>query len=374
MFYVWVNCFGVIAPVQAWSFANSLFDTRQARRLFGLIGAGASLGAIAGGLLARFLVGPVGGTVNMMLVLAALILLAAAIVIVATARIPRRGPARRGPPPRHPFRDSMRQIAREPVPAADGRAGLPGRDRDAVDRVSAEPGRRSALRRRRGRADRFFGTFNFALGAISFLLQLLFAGPALRRFGVAVTILVLPLSLGFGSLLILLLPGVWTVLLTNGLDQGLRFSLDKATYELLYLPLPPALRAPIKNTIDIVVSRVADAAGAVLLGVATAGLLRAAAVSAPGCAARRPSTSGSSASGAPSRGGSASSTCARSRQTIQRHRIDTERMPPGALDGRRPRRLARRSARSMSPRCAMRSICSRRSASTRACCRRSGSC
>ena len=60
-FYVWVNCFGVIAPVQAWSFANSLFDVRQARRLFGLIGAGASLGAIAGGILARFLVGPVGG-------------------------------------------------------------------------------------------------------------------------------------------------------------------------------------------------------------------------------------------------------------------------------------------------------------------------
>jgi ATP/ADP translocase len=26
-FYVWVNCFGVIAPVQAWSFANLLFDT-----------------------------------------------------------------------------------------------------------------------------------------------------------------------------------------------------------------------------------------------------------------------------------------------------------------------------------------------------------
>ena len=53
IFYVWVNCFGIIAPVQAWSFTNSLFDTRQAKRLFGLIGAGASLGAIAGGLLAR---------------------------------------------------------------------------------------------------------------------------------------------------------------------------------------------------------------------------------------------------------------------------------------------------------------------------------
>src|SRR5215217_1361957 len=83
VFYVWLNCFGVIAPVQAWSFANSLFDSRHAKRLFGLIGAGASLGAITGGLLARFLIGPVGGTVNLMLVLAGLILSAAVIVTIA---------------------------------------------------------------------------------------------------------------------------------------------------------------------------------------------------------------------------------------------------------------------------------------------------
>ncbi|MEP6918829.1 MAG: Npt1/Npt2 family nucleotide transporter, partial [Acidobacteriota bacterium] len=114
VFYVWVNCFGVIAPVQAWSFANSLFDTRQAKRLFGLIGAGASLGAITGGILARFLVRPVGGTVNMMLVLAALILFAAAVVAVASARIVRPRLMSPRARPRHPFRDSLEQIAASP--------------------------------------------------------------------------------------------------------------------------------------------------------------------------------------------------------------------------------------------------------------------
>src|SRR3954471_4256457 len=77
VFYVWVNCFGIIASVQAWSFANSLFDTRQAKRLFGLVGAGASLGAILGGLLARVLVPVVHGPVNLLLVLTVLILAAA---------------------------------------------------------------------------------------------------------------------------------------------------------------------------------------------------------------------------------------------------------------------------------------------------------
>jgi len=328
VFYVWVNCFGVIAPVQAWSFANSLFDTRQARRLFGLIGAGASLGAIGAGLLARFLVGPVGGTVNMMLVLAALILLAAAIV----TQIPQRGPAaRRGRPPRHPFSDSMRQIAASPYLRLMASLVF------LVAIATQWTGFQLSLvaeRRYSGDADEltaFFGTVNFALGAISFLLQLLLAGPALRRFGVALTILVLPVSLGFGSLLIMLFGGVWTVLLTNGLDQGLRFSFDRATYELLYLPLPPALRAPIKNTIDIVVSRFADAAGAVLLGVATKGFF------------------GLGGLGAGLRGTAAinlaiiAAWCAVAwrlrveyvrtiRQTIRQNRVDTERMPPGALD------------------------------------------
>src|SRR5262245_64561583 len=56
VFYVWVNCYGIIAAFQACSFASSIFDARQAKRLFGLIGSGAPGGAIAGGLLARTLV------------------------------------------------------------------------------------------------------------------------------------------------------------------------------------------------------------------------------------------------------------------------------------------------------------------------------
>src|SRR6266545_413888 len=111
LFYVWVNCFGVIAPVQAWMFVNSVFDVRQARRLFGVIATGASLGAVAAGLLARYLVNPVGGTVNMLLVLAGLILAAAVIVSVANLRIPRTRPARRGGAAKRPFGDSLREIA-----------------------------------------------------------------------------------------------------------------------------------------------------------------------------------------------------------------------------------------------------------------------
>ena len=271
IFFVWVNCFGVIAPVQAWSFANSLFDTRQAKRLFGLIGAGASLGAIAGGLLARYLVQPVGGAVNMLLVLTTLIVLAAVIVSFANRRIRGKMVARPMPQSRDPIGDAMRQIARSPYLRL--MAALVFLVAVATQwtafQLSLEADRRFA-----GDADaltRFFGTFNLTLGAVSFALQLLVTGPALRRFGIAVTVLVLPLSLGFGTTLVLLIPGLVSVLMTNAFDQGFRFSVDKASYELLYLPIPPAQRVAVKNAIDIIFNRVADGCGAILLGLATQG-------------------------------------------------------------------------------------------------------
>lgn len=271
LFYVWVNCFAVIAPVQAWSFANSLFDTRQAKRLFGLVGSGASIGAITGGVLARYLVGPVGGAVNLMLVLAALILAAAFVVLVANARIRRKGLMRLGRPISPPLRQTVREIAGDRylrlmaalvflVAIATQWSGL---QRDIV-----------AAARFEGDADaltRFYGTFNFMLGGVSVIVNWFVTSRVLRRFGLAVTILALPLSLGTGSFLILLVGGFWPVLITNSFDQGLRFSVDKPTYELLYLPIAPGQRLHLKNTIDIVVNRIADGIGAVVFGVATVG-------------------------------------------------------------------------------------------------------
>jgi AAA family ATP:ADP antiporter len=271
-FFVWVNCYGVIAPVQAWSFANSLFDTRQAKRLFGLIGSGASLGAIAGGVLARVLVGPVGGTINLLIVLAILLLGAAGIVTIANARIQRVGPPRRGRPSSRRF-DVWKEIASSPYLRL--LAGLVFVTAVATQWTAFQLNV-VAERRFGGDLDsltRFFSTFNVVLGIASFLLQLIVTGRLLRTYGVAATILALPLALATGNFLILLAPVFWSVLLTNAFDQGFRFSLDKATYELMYLPIAPGRRASVKNAIDIVVNRIADGVGAVFLGLATQGFL-----------------------------------------------------------------------------------------------------
>jgi len=330
-FYVWVNCFAVIAPVQAWTFANQMFDTRQARRLFGLIAVGASLGSIGAGVLARELVGPIGGTVNMMLVLAGLILTAAVIVSIALVRIPTAVPARPARPPRHFVIGSLRRIAGTPylrfMAALVFLAAVTTQWTAFQLSVAAD-------QRFGGDADaltKFFGTFNFSLGAVSFVLQLLLVGPALRKFGLAVTILILPIALGTGSLLVLLLPTFLSVLTTNALDQGLRFSLDKATYELLYLPLTSAQRVQVKNAIDIVISRLADSAGAVLLGIATNGFLMIGGfrLGLRGTAAINLGIIGAWTLIAARLRGEYVRTI---QSSIHRHRIDTEQLAEGSLD------------------------------------------
>ncbi len=273
IFFVWVNCFGVIAPVQAWNFANSLFDARQARRLFGLIGAGASFGAVAGGLMARYLVEPVGGTVNLLLVLAALLSVGAMIVAVAARRLRRTGPSIRRRQPPLPFTETL-----EAIGASQYLRLLAALVLLVAIATQWTTFQLSVVADQRfgGDADaitRFFGTFNFLVGGTGFVLQVLLTGALLKRMGVAAVVLILPLTLTFGSALTFMFPLFLTVLLTNAADQGLRFSIDKAAYELLYLPIAPAQRQSIKNALDIIGNRIADALGGVLLGLATGGFI-----------------------------------------------------------------------------------------------------
>jgi AAA family ATP:ADP antiporter len=275
VFYVWVNCFGVIAPVQAWGFANSLFDVRQARRLFGLVGAGASFGAIAGGLLARFLVKPVGGTINLLLVLALLIFTSAIIVVVASRLLGSRKSARTHSKTRAPsaLSEALRQVASTPylrllMSLVFLVAVVTQWTNFQLSLVATQRFGKDA-----DKLVAFFGTFNFALGAAGFLVQLFLTAPLLRRFGVGAAVLLLPVCLAYGSAMTLLFPAFAAVLFTNAADQGLRFSVDKAAYELMYLPIAPAQRQAVKNAIDIVGNRIADAAGGVLLGLATRGFI-----------------------------------------------------------------------------------------------------
>src|SRR5438552_5690634 len=49
VFYVWVKIFGVLVPTQIWTLANYVLTTREAKRVFGMVGGGGIAGWIFSG-------------------------------------------------------------------------------------------------------------------------------------------------------------------------------------------------------------------------------------------------------------------------------------------------------------------------------------
>lgn len=84
-FYVTGLILGILLISQFWTLANLVYDPRQAKRLFGFIGAGAPLGGIAGSILTVRYVKQIG-SVNILLVSAVLMMLCVLIVVTIIVR------------------------------------------------------------------------------------------------------------------------------------------------------------------------------------------------------------------------------------------------------------------------------------------------
>lgn len=79
-FYVWISLFSLFHISVFWSFMADTFSKPQATRLFGFVGAGASIGAIGGPAFAAFLVGDLG-TDPLLLVASMLVVFTLPIII-----------------------------------------------------------------------------------------------------------------------------------------------------------------------------------------------------------------------------------------------------------------------------------------------------
>jgi ATP:ADP antiporter, AAA family len=77
-YFIWVGIFNVFTVAQLWAFATDLYTESQGKRLFPLLGVGASLGAVGGAWIAGRLIKPIG-PYNVMLIAAGALCLCAAL-------------------------------------------------------------------------------------------------------------------------------------------------------------------------------------------------------------------------------------------------------------------------------------------------------
>ena len=240
--YVWVGIFGVLAPAQVWTLANYVVTPREARRLFGLVGAGATLGATVGGLLSNALARRFGAE-SLLVAMSCMLLLATALV-GRLWRLRHTGVVEReanGSPGRGSLGRSLGVVVTSPhlraiagiVLLSSFVTALAGWQMKAIAQ-QALPGKNALAE--------FFGAFNAWVGVLCLLTQLLFTAGILRRLGIGQVLLLLPLGLLGGSFGLLAAGTLAAAVILRGVDKVLRYSIDRPAVELLYLPVAPAAK------------------------------------------------------------------------------------------------------------------------------------
>jgi ATP/ADP translocase len=111
----------------------------------------------------------------------------------------------------------------------------------------------------------FFGAFYGWTGAIALVIQLLVVARFLTMAGVAWSLALLPIVLGLGSVGMLIVPSLVLVTAVRGADATLRKSLYRSALEVLYVPVPPLLRRKTKTFVDSVVDSIGEGLGAGLI-------------------------------------------------------------------------------------------------------------
>ena len=81
VFYVWVKIFGVLTAAQIWTLANYVLTTREAKRVFGMVGGGAIAGSIFAGFLSKTIAKRFG-TESLLLAMTLFVFICAGLVIL----------------------------------------------------------------------------------------------------------------------------------------------------------------------------------------------------------------------------------------------------------------------------------------------------
>lgn len=274
-FSVFVSLVGLVFLAQGWLIAGTLFDSREAKRLYGLLGLGAILGAAAGSSVTA-LAAARWGTRNLLPAAAVFIAIAYCSLKCAAIAARRRGPVR--PRRQQPasarqafrFRDLAVALARyRHLQAIVGLIAVTFCVEVLVEFQF------NALAKEAFSGDEltaFLGRFNALLSGVTFLLQVFLTTLVVARLGVGRTLAIAPLAVGAASIGVLAVPGLLAASLTRLGEAATRYSINRTAIELLYLPLPADLKARTKAFVDVVMDRFGRGVAALmLLGLTAAG-------------------------------------------------------------------------------------------------------
>ena len=259
-FFVWLSVFNMFVVSLFWSFMADVYDKDQARRLFGMIAAGGSAGAICGPVITATLVGQLG--IRSLMVIAALLLLATVFTVFKLLRWARTN-AKAGQPVNddQPIGGGVLEgiwlVLKTPYLLGIATLILLGTfPGTAMYLYQAEmlsehiPDSESRTQ--------LLASMDAAINVLTLILQFAVARYVINRFGVGLTLLLLPLLSIVSLLAIAAAPSVALLVMVQVLRRATSFGLNNPAKETLFSVVDRHSKYKAKNLIDVTLVRTSD--------------------------------------------------------------------------------------------------------------------
>ena len=281
VFFVFVSTFNLLIVSVFWGFLADLFRSSQAKRLFGAIGLGGTLGGITGGAITAGLARTLG-PVPLLLVAAALFEVSVACMraLARRYRVDEARPSEPGPSEGIPpgtgtfsgirlFFDSryLLGIAAFLLLFTVGSTFLYLAQARIVRAAFADAGSRTA----------FFAKADLAVNVLTAITQLFFTGRLLPAVGLGPALAFLPVLTGAGFFALGASPTPGVLFVVQVVRRAAEFAIVKPAREVLFTVVSREEKYSAKSFIDTFVYRSGDALGAMadrlvaLLGLGPAG-------------------------------------------------------------------------------------------------------
>jgi len=287
VFFVWVSVFNLFVVSVFWSFMTDIFRTDQAKRLFGFIAVGGTLGAIGGGQITASLVRPIG-TASLLFVSAAALEAAAWCVRFFPAEFARHPERSEGSPEPENARQNERSLAPKAFGARDDNAEKPvgGSLWAGFTHVVRSPYllgicgfillhtitatlvyfQQADLTAHqfidRAARTKFFARLDQSVNILTIVVQIFLTGRLLKWLGVGLTLAVLPLINIIGFTAMGVMPIIWLLAVFQTLRRAGDYAVARPSREVLFTVLRREDKYKAKNFVDTFVYRAGDQIGA----------------------------------------------------------------------------------------------------------------
>jgi AAA family ATP:ADP antiporter len=263
-FFIWVSVFNLFVVSVFWSFMADLYRNEQARRLFGFISAGGSLGALTGPVVTVMLA-PATGPANLLALSACLLLLAVLCIYRLAGRVA-RNPGEQAEVGRRaaeqPIGGSIlagvTTVLKSPYLLGIGVYVVLGtvlgtflyfHQAYIVSTAISDSGSRTAL----------FAQIDLAVNIVTLVCQLFVVNRLIGRFGIGFTLMVVPVVAVAGFFLIGLVPTLAVLVTFQVLRRAGEYAIARPAREILFTVLNREEKYKSKNFVDTVVFRGGDA-------------------------------------------------------------------------------------------------------------------